>query len=260
MCIYLYKGIGVECFIMLIDCFIFYNELDILKKRLKYLSPVVDKFVLVESTVTHRGRPKELYYQTNKDMFKEWEHKIVHIVVDDNPTDEDPWVRENFHRNCITRGLTDVPDDALVMISDVDEVPLRTNIILPDNCKACSFNMTAFQYSLKYIQVHEPWFGTVLTLKKVLNKITPQVLRNMRWNIPHYPKAGWHFSSFGDEKFVANKIENYAHCYDDVSKNKNESVFKSFIEKGIHADGRNTLVETPEELLLTVPLEFREKS
>ena len=60
-------------------------------------------------------------------------------------------------------------------------------------------------------------------------------------------------------KSLANKIENYAHCYDDVSKNKNESVFKSFIEKGIHADGRNTLVETPEELLLTVPLEFREK-
>ena len=40
---------------MIVDCFTFYNELDILKKRLKYLSPVVDKFVLVESTYTHRG-------------------------------------------------------------------------------------------------------------------------------------------------------------------------------------------------------------
>lgn len=244
---------------MIVDCFIFYNELDILKRRLKYLSPVVDKFVLVESTVTHKGTPKELYYQTHKEMFKQWEDQIIHVVVDDNPTDKDPWVRENFQRNCITRGLEKFDDDTLVMISDVDEVPIRTNIILPDNCQACSFNMTAFQYSLKYIQKHEPWFGTVLTRKKLLDSgVSPQQLRNGRWKVPHYPNAGWHFSSFGDEKFVANKIENYAHCYDDVSKDKNEDTFKSFIEKGIHADGRHTLVETTPEMLSGVPLEFKE--
>jgi beta-1,4-mannosyl-glycoprotein beta-1,4-N-acetylglucosaminyltransferase len=66
---------------MIVDCFIFYNELDILKKRLRYLDSVVDKFVLVESTATFRGIPKELYYQNNKDIFKEWNDKIVHVVV-----------------------------------------------------------------------------------------------------------------------------------------------------------------------------------
>lgn len=49
---------------MIVDCFIFYNELDILKKRLRYLDSVVDKFVLVESTVTHRGEEKN--YSTMK--------------------------------------------------------------------------------------------------------------------------------------------------------------------------------------------------
>ena len=43
---------------MIIDCFTFYNELGILKKRLNYLYNHVDHFVLVESTVTHRGEPK----------------------------------------------------------------------------------------------------------------------------------------------------------------------------------------------------------
>ena len=51
---------------MLVDCFIFYNELDILKKRLRYLDSVVDKFVLVESTVTHRGEEKKLFFEENK--------------------------------------------------------------------------------------------------------------------------------------------------------------------------------------------------
>jgi len=243
--------------IMIVDCFTFYNELDILKRRLKYLSPVVDKFVLVESTVTHRGVPKELYYQTHKEMFEDWEHKIIHVVVDDNPTDKDPWVRENFQRNSIMRGLVDFDDDTLVMISDVDEVPMRTNLMLPDNCQVCSFNMTAFEYNLKYIQKIEPWFGTVMTRKKLLNEVSPQTLRNSRWNVPYYIEAGWHFSSFGDEKFVANKIKNYAHCYDDMSKDKNEDTFKTFIEKGIHADGRHTLVETTPEIMLGVPSEFK---
>ena len=49
---------------MIVDCFIFYNELDILKKRLRYLDSVVDKFVLVESTV--RIEEKKKNYSTTK--------------------------------------------------------------------------------------------------------------------------------------------------------------------------------------------------
>jgi len=37
---------------MIYDCFIFYNELDILRVRLNELAGVVDKFVIVESDKT----------------------------------------------------------------------------------------------------------------------------------------------------------------------------------------------------------------
>ena len=137
---------------MIIDGFTFYNEFDILKKRLRYLSPVIDKFVLVESTVTHRGEPKELLFEKNREMFSEWLDKIIHIVVCDNPDGDDPWKRENHQRNCIVRGLEGIQDDALVMVSDVDEIPHRDFIQLPLDVDMCSFNMTAFQYSFKFIQ------------------------------------------------------------------------------------------------------------
>jgi len=65
---------------MIVDCFTFYNEMDVLKRRLRYLNSVVDKFVLVESTVTHRGEPKELYYEKHKEEFSNWNDKIVHVV------------------------------------------------------------------------------------------------------------------------------------------------------------------------------------
>ena len=50
-----------------IDCFIFYNELDLLDYRLNILKEVVDYFVIVESTHTFVGKEKELYF--NKDKY-----------------------------------------------------------------------------------------------------------------------------------------------------------------------------------------------
>src|SRR5210317_76983 len=241
---------------MLVDCFIFYNELDILKKRLRYLSPVVDKFVLVESSVTHRGVEKELVYDTNKHLFEKWNDKIIHVIVKDNPTDTNPWSRENFQRNCITRGLEDISDDALVMISDVDEIPDKKFIKLPDDVHTCSFNMIAFQYSFKYMQTMEPWFGTVLTRRKTLHHVTPQIFRERRWKFPFYKNSGWHLSSFGDEEFVKNKIYHFAHCHDESSQNKDSDTYKTFIEQGYHTDGKHKLTETTEDILNTVPNEL----
>lgn len=242
---------------MIIDTFTFYNEFDILKKRLRYLSSHVDKFVLVESTVTHRGEPKELFFENNKELFSEWIDKIIHVIVTDNPDGNNPWERENHQRNCITRGLEGIKDDALIMVSDVDEIPNKDCIKIPNNVQACSFNMIAFQYSFKYIQVHEPWFGTVLTTKEFLVKVTPQWLRNNRWNVPFYRNAGWHLSSFGDENFVANKIYNYAHCHDESSQNKDVNMFREYIEKGLMADGKYELVCTTPEIYDNLPSEIK---
>ena len=43
---------------MLIDAFIFMNERELVELRVKYLSPVVDFFVVVEANITHQGKEK----------------------------------------------------------------------------------------------------------------------------------------------------------------------------------------------------------
>ena len=65
----------------IIDSFIFYNELDMLKYRLSLLNDYVDYFVLVESNYTHSGKLKELFYEKNKELFAEFNHKIVHKMI-----------------------------------------------------------------------------------------------------------------------------------------------------------------------------------
>ena len=48
--------------IKVVDCFIFYNELDLLTYRLNVLNDTVDYFIIVESTHTHVGKEKKLYF------------------------------------------------------------------------------------------------------------------------------------------------------------------------------------------------------
>jgi hypothetical protein len=116
--------------------------------------------------------------------------------------------------------------------------------------------MIAFQYNFNYIQELEPWFGTVMTTKEVLMRISPQRMREMRWSIPHYKNAGWHLSSFGDEVFVTNKIHNFAHCHDSTHTGMGVETFKKLIDEGIHLDGKYKLVKTSDKIMNSIPAEF----
>jgi beta-1,4-mannosyl-glycoprotein beta-1,4-N-acetylglucosaminyltransferase len=113
---------------MIYDCFTFFNELELLELRLHELAGVVDKFVLVEATQTHTNKPKPLHYQENRARFSAFHNKIIHIIVDDLPVSNDPWVPENFQRNAIARGLKDCRPDDFVLVSDLDEIP-RASVV-----------------------------------------------------------------------------------------------------------------------------------
>jgi len=82
-----------------IDCFTFYNELDILELRLKELYSVVDKFILVEAEKTHKGEDKRFIFEDNKQRFAGWLDKIIHVKVYYPSNINDPWGREKFQRN-----------------------------------------------------------------------------------------------------------------------------------------------------------------
>ena len=114
-----------------IDSFIFYNELDLLLYRLTILDPYVDYFVLVESTRTFSGETKPLFYEQNRELFKKFTNKIVHVVVDDSPIqtkvhDDRAWKNESFQRDCIKRGIDylspSLSDEDCIFTSDLDEI------------------------------------------------------------------------------------------------------------------------------------------
>ena len=47
---------------MVYDCFLFFNELELLEVRLNEMASFVDKFVIVEASETFRGAPKPFIF------------------------------------------------------------------------------------------------------------------------------------------------------------------------------------------------------
>jgi beta-1,4-mannosyl-glycoprotein beta-1,4-N-acetylglucosaminyltransferase len=238
---------------MLVDAFMFYNELDVLELRLTLLDAWVDRFILVESEVNHIGGPKELFFWKNRARFTKWLDKIEHVIVseEESPTDEDPWSREKYQRACITRGLEGVPNDAIVMVSDVDEIPDMTKVPfekLPH--MVTSVHMWMFEYSLDYLFTGEPWFGTVLTNCELFKRVGPNYLRENRWKFPPFKYAGWHLSSFGNAAHVWNKTRTYAHGKDAVRETETPELFEQYVGQGIHIDGKTKLLARPPEVPL----------
>ena len=205
--------------------FMFYNELDLLNYALNVLDPVIDYFIIVESIHTHMGHIKQLYYQENKHLFKQFHDKIIHIIVTDFPypnpnvANREQWHNENFQRNAIHRGLQQLSlnDNDLIIIADLDEIPDPRTIISIKTMPPISFNafnMDMYYYNL-CVKIHHNWTLTkILSYKKYIefrdSGISITDIRLMT-GIPEIKMGGWHLSYFGDHNFIKNKIMEFTH-------------------------------------------------
>lgn len=94
------------------DLFLINTELDFLEIRLNELDKEVDYFVVLESNTTFQMNPKPLHLKNNISQFKDFQHKIIHRVLDDSgakkiPKD-DTWEHERYTRY-VHAGLSFVP-------------------------------------------------------------------------------------------------------------------------------------------------------
>lgn len=221
-----------------VDCIQFFNELDVLEIRLAELHDIVDRFVLIESTVTHKGDPKPLYFAENRRRFWRYNDKIVNITVGDLPEGTSQaaiWRREIGQRQAILRGLQDVPDDAIVLVSDADEIPRREAVqAVVNHQKLTSFlddTVVTFKQQLYYYNINTActtveWLGTRATLAANVRALMPDGVRWSGLRSHEYPKhafvngdtigmpgrsAGWHLSYFGDVAHIQRKMQAFLH-------------------------------------------------
>ncbi len=202
------------------DCFIFFNELELLELRFMELYDFVDYFVLVEANSSHTGKPKPFVFEKNKERFQQYLDKVIYVKVDDCPkfTLDPVYLIENFHRNAIMRGLAGVAVEGdKIMVSDIDEIP-RTEIV---NLFLGKTGWYYFQPDMFYYYVNcavsAPWGGTAIAEYGAFNE--PQQLRRFSKRNSSYvgpgtnqliTHSGWHYSylSGGDPDKIIEKAEN----------------------------------------------------
>lgn len=193
---------------MIYDCFPFLNELELLDIRLHELDEVVDKFVLVEATITHQGKPKPLYYQENKDKFKDFNDKIIHIVVDDFPTDN-PFDREHYQPSQACRALENCSPNDIIMISDADEIPKASAVKELSPRKICKLEAKEFHYWLNCSTGLK--CGTVGVCDYPSGIATFETLANVKCYTPQslIKDAAWHFSYMAPAENIKLKLESF---------------------------------------------------
>jgi len=240
----------------IIDCFTFYNEIDLLFYRLTLLNDVVDKFVIVESNQTHAGNKKILYYETNKYLFKKFEDKIVHIVVDlpylapnIDYSKNEQWINEHFQRNSIDLGIKtfslntfSLNKKDLIIVSDLDEIVdpktlyyLKKDIIKTNEGFSCLQDMYYYNLNTKH---EEKWKECKVVTYETYLQMTPQEIRECKV-FPLLKYGGWHLSYFGNKEFIQNKIKEFGHQEYNDPFYTDEKTIEEKIEKKIDLFNRH---------------------
>ena len=245
------------------DCFMYFDEEQVLDLRLNILHKDVDYFVIVESTYNHKGEKRRLLFDKKK--FLKFKDKIIYLIYDKTPesvwpineedTDElknhkyimNPLYRENAQRNFISEGLKIANKDDLILVSDVDEIPKLDSLDLSKiKNEIILFRQDMFYYKYNLNLPDFKWSGTKGVRKKRL--ISPQWLRNIKdkkypffrvdtffsdkkyTNIKIVSDGGWHFSNIKTPELIEHKLRSYLH-------------HREFDQKSLTVDEINSLVK-----------------
>lgn len=256
---------------MTYDCFTFFNELDLLEIRLNTLADVVDRFVITEATRTHRGQPKELLFEKNRKRFAAFADKIIYLVVDDLLPEEEiskdafhlAWVNENRQRNELARGLKDLQDDDVILVSDLDEIPRPEKVAeavrLAQLGEIVRFDLDLFvvyanckdyrtpHWKLGTVAISGRTYRTSKAIDRVqCNRYTvasecqERCLQKVRFlkQSKRIANGGWHMSYLGGAEAIKKKLHAFSHAEASRLENKVDERLKAGLD--VRGGRRNT--------------------
>lgn len=220
---------------MIYDSFLFYNELELLDIRLNTLNDVIDKFVITEGTVTHTNKAKPLFYEQNKDKFRKFHKKIIHIIVKDNPNVSLPWIIERHQLEATKRGLLRCNPNDVILNGPVDEIPKPEKILewknRPGRLKTFLMKL-CFYYLNCVAQNVSDWEGTRMFSYKDLVKFKEIYFTRYLPTDTFIPDGGWHFSYMGGLERIRQKIQAMAHQeFNTHEFNSNENILKAIANR-----------------------------
>ena len=207
----------------IIDSTTYFEEDLMMDLRFNILDHYVDEFIVCEARFSHSGKEKKIKFDKKK--FPNFEKKINHIILENEPEDiikknelnyiekrNNSILRIRDQRNYISKFLSQYSPDDFIIYSDNDEIPDLKNFNLRNNKKeVVIFKQKIFYYKFNLILPGIDWFGSKAC--KIKNLKTIDTLRNSKnkeysfyridalfSDIKHQSlqvvkNGGWHFSN-----------------------------------------------------------------
>jgi beta-1,4-mannosyl-glycoprotein beta-1,4-N-acetylglucosaminyltransferase len=216
---------------LIIDCFTYFNEKNLLNTRLSYLYDHVDKFIISEANMTHSGGEKPYNLEAAVSNTTHW-NKIEYIQVDLNGL-KPGWERENAQRDALSVYRKVATKNQWVMVSDLDEIPslsaIRYLAKVPTNNAFIHFEQLYCYFKLNNILLLDRrkgrtrWYGTAAV--RASENLRPEFIRQLRQ--PGSSKietcglkpliiqtGGWHITAVGPLNWDTQKMNDGVHAQD----------------------------------------------
>jgi beta-1,4-mannosyl-glycoprotein beta-1,4-N-acetylglucosaminyltransferase len=220
----------------IIDTTTYFEEKMMMELRFNILSPFVDKFVVCEARYSHSGKEKDIRF--NKSDFPKFEDKIIHIIVDKEPSDIikkddlntselrlNSVLRIKQQRNFIRNSLKNYSSEDYIIHSDNDEIPNLEQFDLRINKKKIViFKQILFYYKFNLCLPHVSWFGSkACKLKDLKNIDLLRAIKNKKYSffrvdtlfsdikyqsVNLVSNGGWHFSNLKSIEELERKFLN----------------------------------------------------
>jgi beta-1,4-mannosyl-glycoprotein beta-1,4-N-acetylglucosaminyltransferase len=213
-----------------IDLIMFDGE-DIGELHLEYLYDYVDLFILVESSKTFSGHPKDLSFYHTEYLMK-YEKKLLKLLVTEFPEPSADatsprkifFEREAFQRNYALDIITTIVKNrpALIFSLDVDEFPSRESIQqAKQDYMENKLGGDIFHLNLQFSKYNFGWdlgnwtLPILLTDKALASRPNFNNIRVSRAKLP-LKNGGWHGSYFMSANRILKKMNAFSHAKDNI--------------------------------------------
>lgn len=229
---------------MIIDCFPYFDESELLELRLTMLYEHVDMFIITEGDHTHRGIPKlcTAYELIQKLGFSFDKIRIVTVALPNSSQQPDNWVRERMQRDAAAEYIN---AGDVAFISDCDEIinpeliKEYANYVISNPGMILRVPLVYLNGSAEY-RVYSPdgnpilWPSPFFCMKHHLEKYTLSDIREDQAlnknsitefveSFPivdsRYRDSGWHFTWMGGKRRIQVKHNNFLHSEFSLSTN-----------------------------------------
>jgi hypothetical protein len=199
---------------MLFDCFLYFDEKELLELRVELLKDIVDGFIITDGNLTFKGDPKPFTcVDTIRELgLPEEKIQVLHVELPSAEDFPNPWIREHAQRDALGVGMRMTPPDSVFFFSDVDEIP-KPKVLLeavelakadPSRCVRLSMPMFYGRADLRVIDPEgDPKAAPTNWIRTNPNDI-----------VVGDCDAGWHFSWMGGPERMKRKVTSFSHCYD----------------------------------------------